>query len=289
MMENFNFTIYITRFVVVSKQLRVSSMLFTLEITEAGSALLVSHPHSSQLVLMLIIFIFISTFFCVSKNFKNTILFFSYILSKPKSVLFQSTTVFRGAPHGCANSKTSEERGHEQRTTHGRLEHWRIYMTTLHYYYTKTIDVGRKSFSHLMWVHKWISFTRISGFLSLFIWPSNQQLRHFLRENKIPLIYFLTEDRRSADFSRQINWIFIEVNLADDIRLSQERIPILLDRLSDLVSSSWHLCDANIVVAISQKKKKKKSSEKLPWNGSFFKPSISMAVVTLLHSTFLQV
>ena len=173
MMENFNFTIYITRFVVVSKQLRVSSMLFTLEITEAGSALLVSHPHSSQLVLMLIIFIFISTFFCVSKNFKNTILFFSYILSKPKSVLFQSTTVFRGAPHGCANSKTSEERGHEQRTTHGRLELWRIYMTTLHYYYTKTIDVGRKSFSHLMWVHQWISFTRISGFSSLFIRPFN--------------------------------------------------------------------------------------------------------------------
>ena len=92
----------------------------------------------------------------------------------------------------------------------------------------------------------------------------HQQLRHFLRENKIPLIYFLTEDRRSADFSRQINWIFIEVNLADDIRLSQESLPILLDRLSDLVYSSWHLCDANIVVAISQKKKKKKSSEKLP-------------------------
>ena len=226
----------------------------------------------------------------MSNNFTNTILLFSniYILSKPKTVLFQSTTVFRGAPHGCANSKTSEERVHEQRTTHGRLELWRIYMTTLHY--TKTIDVGRKSFSHLMWVHKWISFTRISGFLSLFIWPSNQQqLRHFLRENKIPLIYFLTEDRRSADFSRQINWIFIEVNLADDIRLSQESLPILLDRLSDLVYSSWHLCDANIVVAISQKKKKKKSSEKLPWNGSFFKPSISMAVVTLLHSTFLQV
>ena len=109
----------------------------------------------------------------MSNNFTNTILLFSYIyiLSKPKTVLFQSTTVFRGAPHGCANSKTSEERVHEQRTTHGRLELWRIYMTTLHY--TKTIDVGRKSFSHLMWVHQWISFTRISGFSSLFIWPSN--------------------------------------------------------------------------------------------------------------------
>ena len=199
----------------------------------------------------------------MSNNFTNILLFsYIYILSKPKTVLFQSTTVFRGAPHGCANSKTSEERGHEQRTTHGRLELWRIYMTTLHY--TKTIDVGRKSFSHLMWVHQWISFTRISGFSSLFIWPSNNlnKLRHFLRENKIPLIYFLTEDRRSADFSRQINWIFIEVNLADDIRLSQERLPILLDRLSDLVSSSWHLCDANIVVAISQKKKKKKRAVK---------------------------
>ena len=54
----------------------------------------------------------------------------------------------------------SEERGHEQRTTHGRLARgfWRNSMT-LHYY-TKTIDVGRKSSSHLKWVHQWISFTR---------------------------------------------------------------------------------------------------------------------------------
>ena len=227
-------------------------------------------------------------FFCVSNNFTNTILLFSYIyiLSKPKTVLFQSTTVFRGAPHGCANSKTSEERVHEQRTTHGRLELWRICMT-LHY--TKTIDVGRKSFSHLMWVHKWISFTRISGFSSLFIWPSNNLNNCDIFYVKTKFLLYIYWRRRSADFSRQINWIFIEVNLADDIRLSQESLPILLDRLSDLVYSSWHLCDANIVVAISQQKKKKKSSEKLPWNGSFFKPSISMAVVTLLHSTFLQV
>ena len=111
----------------------------------------------------------------MSNNFTNINYNFTFYIFFPNqtSVLFQSTTVFRGAPHGCANSKTSEERGHEQRTTHGRLELWRIYMTTLHYYYTKTIDVGRKSFSHLMWVHQWISFTRISGFSSLFIWPSN--------------------------------------------------------------------------------------------------------------------
>ena len=100
-----------------------------------------------------------------------------------------------------------------------------------------------------------------------------------------------------SDGGSEERWLFSSNQL--DIYRSQprrwyqaesgEELPILLDRLSDLVSSSWHLCDANIVVAISQKKKKKKSSEKLPWNGSFFKPSISMAVVTLLHSTFLQV
>ena len=179
----------ITRFLEVSKQLRVSSVLFTLEITEAGSAVVSPVLLSSHRFHFILQF-FVSNCREVVHYFTNRILLF-FLFFPNQKVFYSNRRPFVERLPVAQIPKPrkipSEERGHEQRTTHGRLARgfWRNSMT-LHYY-TKTIDVGRKSSSHLKWVHQWISFTRFWGF-EPFCWPSNinKRLRHFLRENKVP-------------------------------------------------------------------------------------------------------